>query len=280
MNTATDLRKRWDAFLVKINERFQETLSQAATILPQLLDYQQFDTIPFANAWTGINAQSKELIAKIDATWQNTVSPGWESWRNGEEDRLNDAGQEMEQFHLQFYETYYSEQEKGRKLMLQLEKDLRNYEIRTFAEAGRKLAAKAREILSGEFSCSQCQAPLPVQENFYRSYYQVCQYCQTTNTFEPGTIARMTEHFALEPIAEEQALDQYWHYWELLQQFKAQGEEDEITITADEVLAAYTIYIDVYLKARINMIPVYQERYEADKKAKIAWLTKYTLCTT
>ncbi|WP_109699170.1 hypothetical protein [Chitinophaga deserti] len=277
MNTATDLQQRWDAFLFKINERFQEILSQAAAILPELLDYQQFDTIPFTNAWTGINAQSKELIAKIDTTWHNTVSPGWETWRNEEEDRLNEAGTDSEHFHSQFYEIYYREQEKGRKLMLQLEKDLRNYEVKTFAAAGRKLAAKAHEVLSGEFSCSQCQAPLPVQANFYRSYYQVCQYCQTTNTFEPGTIARMTEHFALDPIAEEQALDQYWEYWELLQQYSAQREEDEVTITAVEVLAAYTTYIDVYLKARINMIPVYQERYDADKKAKIAWLSKYTL---
>lgn len=277
MNAATDLLERWANFLSKINERFQETLTQAATVLPQLLDYQQFDTTPFANAWMGINSQAKELIAKIDSTWQNTVSNSWEAMRDEEEQRLCDADEELEPFHKKFYKIYYAEQEKGRKLMQQLEKDLRNYEVKTFAEAGRKLAAKAREILSGGFSCTQCQAPLPVQDNFYRSYYQVCQYCQMTNTFEPGSIARMVEHFALDPIAEEKALEEYWAYSDLLQQFKDQGADDPVVVTAEQVLQAYTVYVDVYLKARIQMIPVYQERFDGDKKAKIDQLRKYTL---
>lgn len=277
MNASTDLLERWASFLSKINERFQETLTQAAEVLPQLLDYQQFDTVPFANAWMGINSQAKDLIARIDNTWQNTVSENWETLRDEEEDRLSEAGEELEPFQEKFYQVYYAEREKGRKLMRQLEKDLHQYEVKTFAEAGRKLAAKAREILSGGFACSQCQAPLPVQDNFYRSYYQVCQYCQTTNTFEPGSIARMVEHFAVHPIAEEKALEEYWQYEALLYQFKDQGEDDPVTVTADQVLQSYTVYVDVYLKARIAMIPVYQEQYEGDRKAKLERLRKYTL---
>lgn len=277
MNAPADLVERWAGFRSKISERVRETLSQAGEILPQLLDYQQFDTIPFANAWSGIHTQTNALIDKIESTWQNTVSPGWEAWQSEEEDRLSDAGEELEPFHQQFYHIYYGEQQKGIQCMQQLEKELRSHEVKTFAEAGRKLAAKAREILSGDFSCTQCQAPLLVQENFYRSYYQVCPYCQTTNTFEPGSIARMVEHFALDPIAEEKALEEYGRYHDLLQQFKAQREDEPATTTAAQVLEAYTGYIEVFLKARISMIPVYQERYEADRKAKIEWLRKYTL---
>ncbi|WP_341836610.1 hypothetical protein WJU16_01750 [Chitinophaga pollutisoli] len=277
MQDPTDLTARWAGFLSKIDERFQETLSQAATILPQLLDYQQFDTVPFANAWSGIESQAKALIAKIEDTWQQSVSTSWETFRDDEETRLADAGEALEPFQERFYQTYYAEQEKGRRVMRQLEKDLRMYEVRTFAEAGKKLAAKARENLSADFRCTQCQAPLPVQEHFYRSYYQACHYCQCTNTFEPGSVARMVEHFAVDPMSEEQALEAYWPYWELLQQWKDQGDDSPAVVTKDAVLQAYTTYIEVFLKARIQMIPVYQERYEADKNAKITWLRKYTL---
>lgn len=277
MQDTTDLTGRWAGFLSKIDERFQETLSQAAAILPQLLDYQQFDTVPFANAWTGIESQAKALIAKIEDTWQQTVSNSWEAFRDDEETRLADAGEALEPFQERYYATYYAEQEKGRRMMRQLELDLRIYEIRTFAEAGRKLAAKARENLSADFRCTQCQAPLPVQEHFYRSYYQACHYCQCTNTFEPGTVARMVEHFAVDPIAEEQALDAYRPYWELLQQWKDQEEESAPLVTKEAVVQAFTAYIEVFLKARIRIVPVYQERYEADRNAKIAWLRKYTL---
>lgn len=277
MQDTADLTGRWAGFLSKIDERFQETLSQAQTILPQLLDYQQFDTVPFANAWSGIESQAKALIAKIGDTWQQTVSVSWEAFRDDEETRLAEDGEALEPFQERFYGIYYAEQEKGRRLMRQLEKDLRTYEIRTFAEAGKKLAAKARENLSADFCCTQCQAPLPVQEHFYRSYYQACHYCQCTNTFEPGTVARMVEHFAVGPMAEEQALDAYWTYWELLQQWKDQGEDGVPLVTKDAVLQAYTTYIEVFLNARIKMIPVYQERFAADRNAKIAWLRKYTL---
>jgi hypothetical protein len=223
----------------------------------------------------GIVGQVQQLIAKIDETWDNTVSIGWNEFQEAEEERLNNAGQSVEDFHKQFYKVYYSEQEKGLHMCRQLEKDLRNYEIKTFAAAARKLQAKAREILSGQFSCTQCQAPLTVQANFYRSYYQVCEYCQTTNTFEPGTIARNIEGFALHPLAEEKALDAYWLYEDILRRYKAQQADGHPTITKDEVMQAYTTYVDTYLNARIAIIPDYKNRYEKDREAKLKFLLRY-----
>lgn len=278
MNEAiTNLQQRWDSFLAKIDARFQDLLTQAETILPQLLDYQHFDTLPFSNAWTGIESQAKDLISKIDETWSATVSKGWEAIQETEEALLVETAISLEDFHQHYYPLYYSEQDKGYLFSRKLEKDLRNYEIRTFATAGRKLQAKAQEILSGNFSCSQCRAQLPVQQNFYRSYYQVCLYCQTTNTFEPGTIARNIEHFALHPLAEEKALPAYWAYRELLDQYKLQGEDGPVIISKEEVMNAYTSYVEVYLLARIAIIPDYKNRYDKDRAAQIEYLRKYTL---
>ncbi|ANE51694.1 hypothetical protein [Flavisolibacter tropicus] len=278
MNTAfTEAQQRWETFLSKIEERFHETLGQAESILPQLLDYQNFDTIPFGNAWTGIHNQGSELIKKINDTWEEKVSNTFEEVKETEEAKVEEAGENLDEFYTSFYKLYYLELDKGRERAHHLNKALKAYEVRTFAEAGRKLQVKAKEILSGNFSCTQCRAPLPVQQNIFRSYYQACEYCQTMNTFEPGTIARNVEHFALQPIAEEKALKEYFTYWDLESKFKAQREDEPKVISAEQVLEAYTKYVEIYLKARIEIIPDYEKRYKKDRVAKIEQLRKWTL---
>jgi uncharacterized protein YjaG (DUF416 family) len=67
------VQERWDAFLLNIETKFHEVLSTAETILPSLLDYQNFDTAPFANAWQGIYSQAHSLIFKIEPTWHDQV---------------------------------------------------------------------------------------------------------------------------------------------------------------------------------------------------------------
>ncbi|HYH15896.1 MAG TPA: hypothetical protein VD794_11775 [Flavisolibacter sp.] len=278
MNSAfIETRQRWDAFLSNILERFHETLQQAEAILPQLLDYQNFDTLPFGNAWTGIRGQVQELIGKIGDTWDEKVSPAFELIKEAGEAEIEAAGNGLDDFYLTFYEHYYKELDKGRDLMHQLDKELKAYEVRTFAHAGRKLQAKAREILSGHFACTQCKAPLPVKHNFFRSYYQACEYCQTVNTFEPGTVARNVENFALHPLAEEQALTEYFAYWDLENKYRSQRQDQPKTITSDEVLRAYTQYAEKYLKACIAIIPDLEVQYEKDLEAKVAHVKKWIL---
>jgi len=278
MNSAfTEAQQRWDTFLSKITERFHQTLQQAEAILPQLLDYQNFDTIPFGNAWTGIRGQAQELVKKISDTWDEKVSPAFEAVKEAGEAEIEAAGNSLDDFYITFYDFYYKELDKGRDLMHLLDKELKSYEVRTFAHAGRKLQAKAKEILSGHFSCTQCKAPLPVKDNFFRSYYQPCDYCQTMNTFEPGTIARNVEHFAVNPLAEEQALNEYFTYWDLEHKYRGQRKDEPKIIAADEVLNAYAQYAEKYLKARIAIIPDLEAQYEKDLEGKVAHVKKWTL---
>jgi hypothetical protein len=275
--TLISVQERWNLFLVKIEERFRETLTQAAAILPSLLDYRQFDTVPFGNAWQGIETQAKELIAKIEDTWHEKVSPSLEEVKEAEERKVEEAGDSLDALYEQFGRIYYAEQDKGHNLRRKLEKELKRYEVHTFSEAARKLVAKAQEILSKDFFCSQCKAPLPVKQQLFRSYYQTCDYCQTVNTFEPGSIARNVEHFAMHPLAEEKALDEYFAYWEKEDLFKTRCEDEPSAITPREVLDAYTIYAEKYLKARIEIVPEYQQQYEKDLSAKIEYIRKWVL---
>jgi hypothetical protein len=276
-NLLNPIRERWNMFLNKIEERFHETLTQAQQLLPQVLDLQNFDTKPILVAWSGIENQAKQLISKIQDTWHEKVDPSLEEFKELEENKLEENGGSLDEFYTGFNFIYCKEQDRGIETSYKLEKALKSYEVKTLAEIGRKLQLKAHEILSGNFNCSQCKAPLPVQKNFFRAYYQTCDYCQTVNTFEPGTIARNVEHFALHAIAEEQAIDNYFVYADIERLYKNQRDDEPRKISAQQVLDSYLLYLDVYLKARIAIIPEYEKRYKKDRAAKLEQLRKWSL---
>ena len=97
------------------------------------------------------------------------------------------------------------------------------------------------------------------------------------NTFEPGTIARNVEHFAMHPLAEEVALTEFFAYWDIESKYRSQRDDEPEEVSAEEVLALYKIYVEKYLRARIAIIPDYQQQYEKDLEGKLEHLRKWTL---
>src|SRR3546814_4252100 len=61
--------------------------------------------------------------------------------------------------------------------------------------------------------CKQCGAKLEIQQFYFMSTYIACGFCQTQNTFDPGTKARMMEHLA-RPLAESRCKPLYDRYRE------------------------------------------------------------------
>ncbi len=251
----SNTQHRWDSFLKKIEERFQEILQKTEAALPMLFEATDFETTTFSNAWQGIYSQATDLIYKIDDTWQEKV-----------EDTFLDIGVDFGS------EIFNKERDKGHTLRFNLEQQLKKHEVKIFADAANKLLIEVKDILTKDFCCTQCQAKLPVKDNFFRSYYSICSYCQTVNTFEPGTKARNIEHFAIHALGEEAGLTHYLRY----EEFKFQNYLRDSEIYSKVALASqYQKYVEAYLKKRIEIIPEYEDRYEKDLKAKTAFLTNY-----
>lgn len=160
-STLIEAQERWKVFREKIELRFQETLSQCETLLPNVLELQDFDTTPFAVAWMGIEAQAKQLIDKIDDTWRNKVSVVFEQTRDEQEVIIDEKNDDIGAFHERFYKMYVEERRKGEELAYQLERELKAYCVRTYSAAARKLQRKASEILGKTFLCTQCKAHFP-----------------------------------------------------------------------------------------------------------------------
>lgn len=248
-------QNRWDTFLLKIKDRFHEVLSKTEEALPLLFEATDFETITFQNAWQGIYSQASDLISKIDDTWFDKV-----------EQTFLDSD-------LEYGSTkFINERNKGFKLQHDLNQELKSYEVRIFEKAAKKLLSSVKETLSEDFSCTQCQAKLPVKSNFFRSYYSTCDYCQTVNTFEPGTKARNIEHFAVDALGQAAALKHHLTYEDL--KFQNYLSDRDI-ISKDELITQYRKYIETFLKKRIEIIPDYQDRYEKDLTAKMSFLIDY-----
>ncbi|WP_299314379.1 hypothetical protein [uncultured Aquimarina sp.] len=252
----TVTQNRWNTFLTKIEDRFHEVLSKTEVVLPLLFEATDFETTTFQNAWQGIYSQASDLISKIEDTWYNKV-----------EDTFLNVDLDDDSIQL------IKERNKGFQLQHNLDQELKSYEVRIFSEAAKKLLAIAKDTLSKDFSCTQCQAKLPVKNNFFRSYYSTCDYCQTVNTFEPGTKARNIEHFAIDALGQAAALEHYLKYEEL----KFQNYlNDRDVYGKDELANQYRKYVEAFLKKRIEIIPDYQDRYEKDLNAKMSLIIDYS----
>jgi hypothetical protein len=238
------VRARWTSFLDKLDARQRELLEQSTRALPLLLELRQFDTTPFSNALTAVRVQCLELAQKIHKTWSAQVEPAFEEALGDGPDR---------------WTVIDAERARGTEHARAMERGLRRAEVQIAADAARRLLAEARKVLEKSFACSQCQAPLPVQKQFFRSHYVTCDYCRTVNTFEPGMTVRMVEHFAVHALAEEEALDAWFRHLDA-EQARAQPRERTLR---------YGEYVDAYLRARIRLIPEYERDLEKDRQAKL-----------
>jgi hypothetical protein len=65
--------------------------------------------------------------------------------------------------------------------------------------------------IKDKFHCKQCGSPISIEKIFFINVHLNCSSCQTQNTFEPSTQARMLQHFA-QDLAHQRASDLYEKY--------------------------------------------------------------------
>lgn len=254
--SAQAVTDRWTAFLGKIDGRFHELLDGARQSLPDLVDLAGFDLTPFANALTAVRVQCLELIHKIEATWSGQVEAAFEQALGEDGGRSVDA-----------------QRARGDQLAHVLELELRRAEVEIAAAAAERVVAEARKVLSREFKCSHCAAPLAVKEQFFRSYYVTCQFCRTVNTFEPGMVARMVEHFAVHALAEQESLEENLAFLEADHRYRcSRGAASGPARRA--LVEAHRVFVERYLQARIRWLPDLAECLELDRKAKLEGFLK------
>ena len=233
--------QRWQAFLDKIKQRFEEMMAQAVPGCTALLDATGLESVAMSNAWTGVVQQTHQL------TWSDKV-----------EETMEAAGIEDDAFDAQ--------RAKGDELVEWIELERERTEVRIFADAARTIMAAAMEVLAKDFPCTQCKAALTIPQRFFRSAHVTCVYCNTVNTWEPGSRVRAVEHFCTHHLAREAA----WDEWVTMQATdRARHGYDESAKTLKAYEAATIAFNTTYLRARIEVIPQYADQFDADLEGRM-----------
>lgn len=184
--TASD---RWKVFLEKIkakgNEFFVSMREQALPMLKQ----NNGDPMPIGTALHAIDLQIIGLCKKIDDTWTGQVESAFskEGASDGDIEKQRLRGEQVQfDLHRDF-----------RLMETEINHEMAKY-ILSLAEANRR---------TSPINCSQCSAPLVIPAHIYMAEHITCQFCQTVNTYEPGTYQRMVGTFCAEHLARWEARD-------------------------------------------------------------------------
>lgn len=249
--TATAVTARWEAFLAKIEQAFAALMTEAREGCLDLA--RAGDTTAMSNAWQGVRSEVFALSERIGTTWREKVAATFEA-----------SGVEGDQLQR--------EEDRGHELTRTLLHQLERQEILIWGEAGELVLERARAEDGQSFKCTQCGAALPVPQRSFRSVHVVCEYCRAINTFEPGTRARMVEHFCGHHLSQRAALEP-WEELKAVERRRRDARGEHPALQADLERAARA-YWQTYFVARARLIPDFENDVERDVEARVRATTK------
>jgi hypothetical protein len=146
------------------------------------------DPMPVGTALHAIHLQVVGLCKKIDDTWTEQVENAFQ--KEGVSDSEIEK-QRIKGEHIQF------DLHREHKL---LETEINHQMAKHILE----LAESSKR--TSPINCSQCSASLVIPAHIYTAEHITCMFCQTVNTYEPGTYQRLVGTFCAEHLARWEAL--------------------------------------------------------------------------
>ena len=251
------LEKKWDAFLSKINTRFEASLLNAEEALLDNLVVSDYDLNPTLRAWQGIKAQLGQLSSKVDDTYDNTVAP--------------QMLEIMEEWDI------IDQRQKGTQLNESMYRRIERFEIVIEGKVSQSFYNHAIDMLNEQFNCTQCNAGIVVKKDIFRTHYVSCDYCNTVNTFTPNDKINQIR-WITDNIAKYKALSEWDTMQEALNSYqdlpaKAEFEDRTALIAAFKIRETAEIaYWSKYLIERYTLLPEYMESFDHDLSVKLKYL--------
>jgi ribosomal protein S27E len=243
--STADILARWHGFLAKAHARVHEILAEATTGCAQLFEADDHDPRAMSTAWSAMQRRAEQLVSKIDETWNVSV-----------DDELGDD---------QALRT--AERERGDALTEQLGHAIEGTRRRIFAEAARALWQRALTEVPTTLRCTQCAAPQAVP-SVWQAVNVACPHCAAVITYEPGTRARMVEHFAVPALCEEGT----WSQWLALRSAERgrRGHTGDLLPALQAHEQAQLDYERCWLELRARMLPAHAAALEIDLRGRMA----------
>jgi hypothetical protein len=132
--------------------------------------------------------QITQLIQKINSTWDEQV-----------ENALSAEGHSSSKIEQQRI--------KGIELQIALKKSNWELELDVNHQAAEYIFELAKQHKKSTINCSQCSAALNIPEHIYSMERISCAFCDTINTYEPGSYQRLVGSYCAEHFAQWDAKD-------------------------------------------------------------------------
>lgn len=231
------LKNRFETFIRKLIDKATELEEEAKMAAQSVYDddpdrykraYNQFKL--------GIEGQFKSLISKAAAIFDQQIYPL----------RLDTEYPNTNSWHSELQNSLRSFEDKVRDKATNVFKDV----VEISNEIYLKEILKEYEAIKQAFHCSQCGAGLSIDQMYFVSTYITCSYCQTHNTFVPGSL--MTE---LEGLARDLAEER-------LAIIREEYENNKHSLlNKEEKLAQYLFYRAFVCIEKSKIVPIYKDNY-------------------
>ncbi len=245
---------KWDAFLEKIDTRFNESLVHAEEAVFDNLEESDYDMLPTERTWSGIKSQILGLREKINTTFKENVEPQMleyvERWDLIDQDQKG----------IQLGESFFPR--------------IARFEIILEGEISQKFYDHAIQLLNEDFHCTQCSGKLEVKKDIFRSHYVSCDYCNTVNTFTPsGKIAEIA--WVVENIVKHKALkewDEKVKAHDVCKDFRSLADDEDksaLKLAYENWELKENAFWTTYFTERAAFLPEYKETIAHDVDVKM-----------
>lgn len=199
-------QQRFFDFLDKMEVRMQE-LTEAA--IPELTEMrnstEESFKMDFHRMKSGIDGQLENIRKKVYDVHDEKILDLYQEIKHDYSPKDKDR-EVLDAFRNECRYRYNLFEDKFQKASNAVNAtDYEDYEI-----AYQKVLAEYAAI-KDKFHCKQCGSPISIEKIFFINVHLACSACQTQNTFEPSTQARMVQHFA-QDLAHQRAADLYEEY--------------------------------------------------------------------
>jgi predicted RNA-binding Zn-ribbon protein involved in translation (DUF1610 family) len=187
-----ELTTRWDTFLGKLRDRYNEVIGQAKGPLEEMINNLQYDNVVIINIRNGLHGQTViQLKQKAEEGW-------------GKMDI------EMQKFGKFFWNQKSEQHLKLDAFRTWLDTEFLKFEVGLYAKAARKILENVKQHIDEKkmHRCTQCGAELPINVYSFMAVNIKCDSCGSVNTYQPDDRIRALEYYVLTPLADEYALDE------------------------------------------------------------------------
>ena len=260
MSEKQELINKWDGFLNKIEDRFNEFIDQANQGTENFIEQLEYDSISVTNAWNGIKGQMFSLSKKATDTWDDKMDDLF-----GDRDDVT-SDERMEQ--------YYKHTDLTHRMSTKYESEL----AKAIANSGRKIEQNvmAHIDLNKIHNCKQCGDKMDIVIYSFMAKNVKCQSCGTVNSYEPDARILALEYYTVTALANEKIIDfvkkeaDIEHAMHKLDDRIASEREqtlslrEELTATRKERINTYFNFITSHIKDK-------EEFYNRKRDERLKW---------